>query len=214
MLKALAQQERQGTRSRHRDAHAGPRDDLDLEMDALVLKQQQSNPGCAPPTTLRCRCSCACARHEHSLCLSLAVGKRRQMHGNSEARCTAAACWQQRRAHCAEEVSASFAGLSWKGAQSRLRLSALPSHRSPCACCRRSLLIWATIWARRCSPFGASCSSSATFWASSRLQWTRCSRPSPWASAGDLLRSHDGSRAWHHRDQRCTGAAPGAVKSR
>ena len=84
MLKALAQQERQGTRSRHRDAHAGPRDDLDLEMDALVLKQQQGNPGCAPPTTLRCRCSRACARHEHSLCLSLAVGKRRQMHGNSE----------------------------------------------------------------------------------------------------------------------------------
>lgn len=84
MLKALAQQERQSTRSRHRDAHAGPRDDLDLEMDALVLKQQQSNPGCAPLTILRCRCSCACACHEHSHCLSLAVGKRRQMHGNSK----------------------------------------------------------------------------------------------------------------------------------
>ena len=65
MLKALAQQERQSTRSRHRDAHAGPRDDLDLEMDALVLKQQQSNPGCATPTRLRCcwPCTCACPDH-------------------------------------------------------------------------------------------------------------------------------------------------------
>ena len=54
MLKALAQQERQNTRSRHRDAHAGPRDDLDLEMDALVLKQQQSNPACVSLTNLTC----------------------------------------------------------------------------------------------------------------------------------------------------------------
>lgn len=47
MLKALAQQERQATRSRHSNAHAGPKDDLDLEMEALLAKQQQSNPGCA-----------------------------------------------------------------------------------------------------------------------------------------------------------------------
>ena len=46
MLKALAQQERQATRSRQRDAHAGPRDDLDIEMEALLAKQQQSYPGC------------------------------------------------------------------------------------------------------------------------------------------------------------------------
>ncbi len=45
MLKALAQQERQATRSRQRDAHAGPRDDLDIEMEALLAKQQQSYPG-------------------------------------------------------------------------------------------------------------------------------------------------------------------------
>ena len=44
MLKALAQQERQATRSRHRDAHAGPRDDLDIEMEALLTKQQRSHP--------------------------------------------------------------------------------------------------------------------------------------------------------------------------
>ena len=47
MLKVLAQQERQATRSRHRDAHAGPRDDLDLEMEALLVKQQHSHPGYA-----------------------------------------------------------------------------------------------------------------------------------------------------------------------
>ena len=44
MLKALAQQERQATRSRHRDAHTGPRDDLDIEMEALLAKQQRSHP--------------------------------------------------------------------------------------------------------------------------------------------------------------------------
>ena len=44
MLKALAQQERQATRSRHRDAHAGPRDDLDIEMEGLLAKQQRSHP--------------------------------------------------------------------------------------------------------------------------------------------------------------------------
>ena len=44
MLKALAQQELQATRSRHRDAHAGPRDDLDIEMEALLTKQQRSHP--------------------------------------------------------------------------------------------------------------------------------------------------------------------------
>ena len=68
MLKALAQQERQSTRSRHRDAHAGPRDDLDLEMEALVMKQQQSGPGYAPPTDPGYHWSCWLTHPVH-LCL-------------------------------------------------------------------------------------------------------------------------------------------------
>ena len=45
MLKALAQQEKQATRMRHREAAGGPRDDLDIEMEALVTAQQQQHPG-------------------------------------------------------------------------------------------------------------------------------------------------------------------------
>lgn len=50
MLKALAQQEKQATRMRQRDTHAGPRDDADLEMDAL-LAQEAAQFGCVPPGT-------------------------------------------------------------------------------------------------------------------------------------------------------------------
>ena len=44
MLKALAQQEKQATRLRQREANAGPRDDLDIEWDALLAAQQQQHP--------------------------------------------------------------------------------------------------------------------------------------------------------------------------
>lgn len=44
MLKALAQQEKQATRLRQREANAGPRDDLDIEWDALLAAQQQQQP--------------------------------------------------------------------------------------------------------------------------------------------------------------------------
>lgn len=39
MLKALQAQEKQATRLRQRDA-AGPKDDLDLEWEALIAQQQ------------------------------------------------------------------------------------------------------------------------------------------------------------------------------
>jgi hypothetical protein len=51
MLKALAQQEKQATRLRQREANAGPRDDLDIEWDALLAAQRQQYPPprSAPP---------------------------------------------------------------------------------------------------------------------------------------------------------------------
>ncbi|EIE24672.1 hypothetical protein COCSUDRAFT_46901 [Coccomyxa subellipsoidea C-169] len=53
MLKALAQQEKQATRLRQREANAGPRDDLDIEWESLLASQRQHLPlpreGEAPP---------------------------------------------------------------------------------------------------------------------------------------------------------------------
>jgi hypothetical protein len=49
MLKALAQQEKQATRLRHREATAGPRDDLDIEWEELLAAQQHAAEGCAWP---------------------------------------------------------------------------------------------------------------------------------------------------------------------
>ena len=40
MMKALQAQEKQATRLRQRDAGSGPKDDLDLEWEALVAQQQ------------------------------------------------------------------------------------------------------------------------------------------------------------------------------
>ncbi len=67
MLKVLAQQERQATRSRHRDAHAGPRDDLDLEMEALLVKQQHSHPGYATSKIMSCYPGCHCMHQPYLL---------------------------------------------------------------------------------------------------------------------------------------------------
>lgn len=44
MLKALAQQEKQATRLRQREANAGPRDDLDIEWESLLASQRQHLP--------------------------------------------------------------------------------------------------------------------------------------------------------------------------
>lgn len=44
MLKALAQQEKQATRLRQREANAGPRNDLDIEWEDLLAAQQQQQP--------------------------------------------------------------------------------------------------------------------------------------------------------------------------
>ena len=41
MLKALQAQEKQATRLRQRDGTSGPRDDLDLEWEALLAKQRE-----------------------------------------------------------------------------------------------------------------------------------------------------------------------------
>ena len=51
MLRALAAQERQAGRARGRETHAGPKDDLDLEMDALLAaagRPPRQQYGCAP----------------------------------------------------------------------------------------------------------------------------------------------------------------------
>ena len=203
MLKALAQQERQSTRSRHRDAHAGPRDDLDLEMDALLLRQQQSNPGCAPLIYPGCHWSCAPARHEHSSCQPVPVGKSCQMLGKGK------------RAAQPQVACSSAERISPKGFQPHLqglfgrRHGTAPARASFLPAARRAHAAGVPSRAgQRPGPGGAR---------HLELPGVLQRHPGPPAGLrGRGARGHrpgraqvlsleclDGSRAWHHRDQRC-----------
>ena len=139
MLKALAQQERQATRSRQRDAHAGPRDDLDIEMEALLAKQQQSYPGCE---------ACQHSNTESQACIhihsqTMPLENHPACSGSRVCSSTAPPALDLTAALC-------FAGCWWKVCRARLHQRGRHSRLQVCACSRPSRRSWAMSLGQMC----------------------------------------------------------------